>query len=468
LGRVLDFHAGCSDVKITNSRFRQCRLPVNGADLTNLFVSDCSFLEVTDNCLYFGGTEKGLVSNCYFNTGDEAVVISGIDWVISNNFFENINNKCIANKGASDNLLISGNLFKSTGSPNAITDRPDVGTTELGSIAIKDNIFEQDINYALIYLANRKLTIVENNLFKVTSSTGGRIVGLFNDTYGTLVSVANNTFEKNYSGGNVIDTSLPLNVSDNIGLDYADYGSNTGLLQQKVDINSSAKVIYNTDGSSPDLLLYREDSSIFTGNSLGYLSFGGTDNATSEPTSYAGVKAVATSGHGGTTNGTALEFGTKPDSAFTGVNYVLRLNQDGSLHPIEDNTKTLGLATNRWNVVYAGTGTINTSDDREKTYLDITKVESAVALELKQNMRKFKWNDAIKVKGDNARIHFGTSAQTVKAIFEKHGLVAEDYGMLCYDEWGQEVDEDGNVIVEAGNRYGIRYEELLCFIMSAI
>jgi hypothetical protein len=133
-----------------------------------------------------------------------------------------------------------------------------------------------------------------------------------------------------------------------------------------------------------------------------------------------------------------------------------------------DGVCALGQSGNRWSVIYAATGTINTSDDREKTYLDITEVEKAVALELKQNMRKFKWNDAVEVKGEDARIHFGTSAQTVKSIFEKHGLVAENYGLLCYDEWEQEVDEEGNVIVEAGNRYGIRYEELLCFIMSAI
>jgi predicted amino acid-binding ACT domain protein len=86
-------------------------------------------------------------------------------------------------------------------------------------------------------------------------------------------------------------------------------------------------------------------------------------------------------------------------------------------------------------VVYAGTGTINTSDDREKTYIDITDIEKQVALELKANMKKFKFNDSIIEKGEkNARIHFGASAQKVKSIFEKHGLIAEDYAILCYDE----------------------------------
>jgi hypothetical protein len=155
---------------------------------------------------------------------------------------------------------------------------------------------------------------------------------------------------------------------------------------------------------------------------------------------------------------------------------------------ISDNIINLGSASNRFNTVYAGTGTINTSDARLKTFEDIEQAESECAIELKGLMRKFKFNDAIKEKGSKARIHFGVSAQEVQATFKKYGLHAEDYALFCYDEWEdqyemQEVspavlDEEGNIIEEAvernvlvtpaGNRYGIRYEELLCFIMSTI
>ena len=145
------------------------------------------------------------------------------------------------------------------------------------------------------------------------------------------------------------------------------------------------------------------------------------------------------------------------------------------IRPETDNTKTLGLALNRWSVIYAGTGTINTSDAREKTFSDIPEVETQVAKELKSLVRRFKFNDAIESKGtDKARIHYGTSSQEVIAVFEKYGLDAMQYAMVCYDEWEEtpEVkDEEGNVTqayVPAGNRYGIRYEELLCFIISAM
>lgn len=147
----------------------------------------------------------------------------------------------------------------------------------------------------------------------------------------------------------------------------------------------------------------------------------------------------------------------------------------GALRPITDNNITLGSSSYRWSVVYAGTGTINTSDDRLKIYLTINEKEKLVAKELKQLIKKFKFKDSIKEKGkENARIHFGTSAQSVKDVFEKQGLNPFDYALLCYDEWEEKAemqDEDGNIIqefMESGNRYGIRYEELLCFIISSL
>ena len=55
-----------------------------------------------------------------------------------------------------------------------------------------------------------------------------------------------------------------------------------------------------------------------------------------------------------------------------------------------------------------------------------------------------------------------------------HGLDPTMYGFFCYDEWeatDATFDADGNLINEAresGNRYGIRYEELIMFILAAL
>ena len=135
----------------------------------------------------------------------------------------------------------------------------------------------------------------------------------------------------------------------------------------------------------------------------------------------------------------------------------------------DDGVLNLGATNRRWNIVWAVTGTINTSDEREKQQVtDIDAAELAVALELKQNIKKYKWNHAVEKKGnDKSRWHFGIMAQTVKSVFESNGLDPFDYGMLCYDEWEDQLDENGDVEQAAGNRYGVRYEELIMFILAA-
>lgn len=145
---------------------------------------------------------------------------------------------------------------------------------------------------------------------------------------------------------------------------------------------------------------------------------------------------------------------------------------DGVLRPNTDNARGLGSSSRRWSVVYAGTGTINTSDAREKQQIDI----EAAAMRAVRNIafKQFKFNDAVLLKGDKARWHFGAVAQQVKEAFEAEGLDPFSYGLLCYDDWPEqpeERDEDGGIIQEyrpAGNRYGIRYDELVCLKIAAM
>ena len=162
----------------------------------------------------------------------------------------------------------------------------------------------------------------------------------------------------------------------------------------------------------------------------------------------------------------------------------------GGLQPVSDNARTLGSVSTRWSVVYAGTGTINTSDEREKTFAEISDAETRCAKELKGLIRKFQFNNAVDEKGKKAaRYHFGVGAQSVAEVFKKYKLDPTKYALFCYDEWDEqdeivetwpeELDESGNMVREAGsrviepyraagNRYGIRYDELLCFIVGAM
>jgi hypothetical protein len=160
---------------------------------------------------------------------------------------------------------------------------------------------------------------------------------------------------------------------------------------------------------------------------------------------------------------------------YTNATERVRIESGGVVRPGADNTQTLGSASFRWSVVYAGTGTINTSDEREKQQIaNLDDAERRVAVAIKGLVKKYKYNDAVALKGDDARIHVGVIAQEVIAAFAAEGLDATRYALLCHDTWEakpEETDDEGNVInpgIEAGERYGIRYDELLAFMIAAL
>lgn len=170
----------------------------------------------------------------------------------------------------------------------------------------------------------------------------------------------------------------------------------------------------------------------------------------------------------------------------------LILDTSNNTKPGADNVYSSGTAANRWSVVYAGTGTINTSDARSKQQVrDLDDAERRVAQKVKSLLKTFKFNDAVEKKGDGARIHFGVIAQDVAAAFASEGLDASRYALFCHDTWEDQyqdeivaeqtgVDEEtgepifqnrvvGQKLVQAaGDRYGIRYDQLLAFMIAAL
>ena len=146
-----------------------------------------------------------------------------------------------------------------------------------------------------------------------------------------------------------------------------------------------------------------------------------------------------------------------------------------NFQPVVDSGVYLGGPSNRWDTVYAATGTINTSDARNKQDVNVLNdAERRVATALRKSIRKYRFKDAVREKGAAARIHVGVIAQDVMEIFKSEGLDASQYGILCHDTWEAKdavVDADGSVISpsrEAGERCGIRYDELTAFILGAL
>jgi hypothetical protein len=135
-----------------------------------------------------------------------------------------------------------------------------------------------------------------------------------------------------------------------------------------------------------------------------------------------------------------------------------------------NNTQSLGAASNKWSEVFAGNGTINTSDARQKQdERSLTESEKRVAKTLKTLIKAFRFKDAVEMKGNSARIHVGAIAQEVAEAFSEEGLNAEDYSLFCYDQWSEMVDpQTGEVTRAAGSSYGLRYEQMLAFIIASL
>ena len=127
-----------------------------------------------------------------------------------------------------------------------------------------------------------------------------------------------------------------------------------------------------------------------------------------------------------------------------------------------DDYLDLGVYSHRWDDIFATNGTIQTSDRNEKQDIEsLTEAEERVAVAAKGLLKKFRWKSAVEDKGDDARIHFGIIAQDLQDAFEAEGLDAGRYGMFTSNTW---TNEDG----EEQTRMGVRYSELLAFIISAI
>jgi hypothetical protein len=113
----------------------------------------------------------------------------------------------------------------------------------------------------------------------------------------------------------------------------------------------------------------------------------------------------------------------------------------GSLNPAFDNAYSVGTAALRPNQLFAVTGTINTSDAREKTPVrSLEEAEMRAGKRLLREIGIFKWLASVQAKGADARFHVGMTVQRAVEILESEGLDPFAYGMVCFDEWDDEYD----------------------------
>ena len=255
-----------------------------------------------------------------------------------------------------------------------------------------------------------------------TFTSGSLLVGNGTSNFGTLAGSANGQVAT--WNGSQWTATLPA---------AAAVTSVTGSGNISVSPTTGATVVSIT--SSPT----------FSSTSAGALT-ATTGNFSGLLTASAGVSTGLVSTTGSTVS---LGINGSPNISYNNLNIFF---------PNADNTVSLGSGGNRWTIVYAVNGTINTSDGNEKQQIrDISAAEKAVAQTLKTKLKAFKFNDAVAKKGENARTHFGIIAQDIKAAFEAEGLDPDKYGVFCSDTL-----KDGSV------RLGVRYDQLFALIISAI
>lgn len=221
------------------------------------------------------------------------------------------------------------------------------------------------------------------------------------------------------------------------------------------------------DGSAPVTMMITDtQNSAWTGtNEWGAIDFYSSDGSTSGAGVKASIRSFTPSGHGG--NAGLRFYGTTSTLRDHWVELTL-----GRWQPGADNSQTLGSSSNRWSIVYAGTGTINTSDARDKQWRGaMLPAEMAAAKRIAADLGFYKWLAVIAERGEAAaRLHFGVRAQAVWAIMADEGLVdpldgdgrpgATPYAFLCWDEWD---DAEG----EPASRFGLRLDQLALFLIAA-
>lgn len=172
------------------------------------------------------------------------------------------------------------------------------------------------------------------------------------------------------------------------------------------------------------------------------------------------ASAIARVGFKGSTtaSGTSVTVGASGDDLVLRAGAADRLLalSTGVVRPGEDNTQNLGSSTFRWATIFAGTGTINTSDAREKNAI----TDSDLGLGFLSALRpvSYRMRD-----GTSGRTHYGLIAQEVEAALAQAGKGGQDFAGLVVSPVE---DESGQPTGEV--RYGLRYDQLIAPLIRAV
>jgi len=325
---------------------------------------------------------------------------------------------------------------------NANTDGFDISHS--GVTAFINNRENGDMQFRTNNVEAMRIDSSGNLLVGTTSGSSlinGTVDGAgFSSTGIVLGSRSHNfsgDFNRRASDGDIVRFRKDGSTVGSIGTVSGDLYIGTGDTTLKFEDGADRIVPRGTDGAQRDGAISLGSA----GNRFNDLYLAGSVN----------IGDAKTVGHGA--------ISLKYDLVYMTAGVISPSNSDGTDN---DNSVDLGKSAARFNDIFATNGTIQTSDRNEKQDIEsLTEAEERVAVAAKGLLKKFRWKSAVEDKGDDARIHFGIIAQDLQDAFEAEGLDAGRYGMFTSNTW---TNEDG----EEQTRMGVRYSELLAFIISAI
>lgn len=356
-------------------------------------------------------------------------------------------------ESAMDINSLSSNTINNSG--NIVTD-----TLDANDITVNTNISAQNTNFTNLKVTGMAITAGQFNHGGDLNVTG--------EITGNNIN-AENIITKNASVDNFIkDAIFDGNVKINGKLEVSSTEGGGITIPQDLEVNS-LKVKNEIQCKTLNGIVFTKDED--TGNYIVSIDSVGINqdlivNGKSTLNNNLTINgAVAASGNilsNGKITANQLEVGNTHIAGTTTLDAAVTakadITVDGNIFG-KDNISMLGDAAHRFKQVWSTNGTIQTSDDRTKTYLSIDDKEYNAAKEMFRALRKFK-----RIGGD--RIHFGVSAQTVRDILASNGLNPLDYSFLCLDEW-EEFNEETKEVIKV-DRYSIRYEELYAFMMITL
>ena len=203
--------------------------------------------------------------------------------------------------------------------------------------------------------------------------------------------------------------------------------------------------------------------------------------AKTSSTTWAEAARIATIGAGNSPSRTIIGQGNAALTFFDGFGsrYVQPANADTGL--TTNGVCDLGSYSARWKLGRFSSGTTTSSDRNEKRDIEeLTAAELRVAVRCKPLLRKYRRIDAYEEKGEAARIHFGIIAQDLDDAFTAEGLDAHRYAMFMEDTWYEyeggvvsyptleDIPEEHRASATEHTAQGVRYEQLLAFMIAAL